>query len=78
MNTQIKEMVESFANQLHEHCDSVRIFVTFPSNDGEANTHAYETGKGNFYAQLGQVIEWVTLQEQFQRNFADRKDQEGR
>lgn len=71
MNEPIKAMVELFANQLHEHCDSVRIFVTYPSNDGEPNTHAYTTGKGNFYAQLGQVIEWVTLQEQIQRNSAD-------
>ena len=50
--------------------DSVRIFVTWPSDDGNQTTRSYESGTGNFYAQLGQVAEWLSMQEEFQRDHA--------
>lgn len=68
-----QKMVEELCAKLLEHFDSVRIFVT--RHDGEkTNTASFETGGGNFYAQLGQVREWLEIQDQYQRNFAIRKD----
>lgn len=43
-------------DQLGEHFDSVRVFVT--KQDGEA-TLAFNPGCGNHYASLGHVSEWV-------------------
>lgn len=64
--------VDDARTALMEHFDSVRIFVT--RHDGsEANTACYETGGGNFYAQLGQVTEWLAIQDQFQREHAKKK-----
>lgn len=31
---------------------------------------------GNFYAQLGQIREWLGIQDQYQREHAKRKDKE--
>lgn len=35
-------------------------------------------GCGNFYAQYGQVIEWIAIQDQYQRNWANRNDAGGK
>ncbi len=78
MNTitpELRKLVDDFNAKMLEHFDSVRIFVTL-HNGGEEETQAYETGGGNFYAQLGQVKEWICIQDQFQKNYADRKDKE--
>lgn len=72
-----KELLESCVNKLSEHCDSVRIFVTFPTNDGERDTAAMDSGSGNFYAQYGQITEWLDIQRQYQRNWAIRNDENG-
>lgn len=70
-----KRMVDEVRDKLLEHFDSVRIFVS--RHDGSsAQTVSYETGGGNFYAQLGQVAEWLAIQDQYQRNYAIRKDAE--
>lgn len=69
----LKLVVEKAASDLAEHFDSVRIFVTMPGEPAETNS--YETGRGNYYAQLGQVAEWLTIQEQFARNWAIKKDE---
>lgn len=70
-----QKRVHDAVNTLREHFDSVRIFVTV--HDGnESETSAYESGSGNFYAQLGQVAEWLAIQDQYQRNWAIRKDAE--
>lgn len=68
-----QEIVDECRDRMLEHFDSVRIFVTRHSGES-ANTAAYETGGGNFYAQLGQVREWLAIQDQYQRNWAIRKD----
>lgn len=72
----LREMVDRVCRELGEHADSVRIFVTLHSGDGTTNTRSYEAGTGNFYAQLGQVREWIAIQDQYQRNWAIRKDAE--
>lgn len=44
--------------QLAEHFDSIRIFVT--RHDGaDGETMAFSEGVGNYYAQFGQINEWV-------------------
>lgn len=69
-----QKMVEDACAKLLENFESVRIFVT--RHDGNAeNTASFETGGGNFYAQLGQVAEWLAIQDQYQRNYAVRKDE---
>jgi len=70
-----QKRVDAVKESLLEHFDSVRIFVT-RHNGSEDTTQSYETGGGNFYAQLGQVREWVCIQDQYQRNYAVRKDAE--
>lgn len=74
--SQLQSIVERHAGQLGEHFQSVRIFVTRNTEDGESNTVALDSGCGNFYAQLGQIREWMSIQEQYQKNWAIRKDQE--
>lgn len=66
-----KKIVDEVKSKLLEHFDSVRIFVT--RHDGNAEeTEAYTVGGGNFYAQLGQAHEWISIQDQYQRSHADR------
>lgn len=71
---QLKRRLEEMALELGEHCDSVRIFVTLPTEQGISV--ALDSGVGNLYAQLGQVREWLCIQEQYQRNWAIRNDQD--
>ena len=70
----IEKLVDNAIDQLREHCDSVHIFVTMPTSDGNPHTAAAEKGAGNFYARLGQIEEWLCIQKQYQRNWAIRKD----
>lgn len=70
-----QKLVDDAVTKLSEHFDSVRIFVTRHSGAAE-NTASYENGSGNFYAQLGQVREWLGIQDQYQRQYAKRKDEQ--
>ena len=73
---QIQKLVKESVRNLSEHCDSVRIFVTKHNCDGETDTTgAVDNGSGNFYAQLGQIREWLSIQEQYQRNWAISRDE---
>ena len=72
---QEQKLVDDTVAKLSEHFDSVRIFVTRHEGN-ESNTASYETGGGNFYAQLGQIREWLGIQDQFQRQYARREDAE--
>lgn len=56
-----RKIVNEAADRLMEHFDSVRIFVTRHRGDTE-ESQGYTTGGGNFYAQAGQVSEWVVTQ----------------
>lgn len=70
-----QKIVNDATEKLLEHFDSVRIFVT--RHDGPRDqTAAYDHGGDNFYAQTGQIIEWVDIQRQYSRNYAIRKDAE--
>ena len=67
--------VDELVAKLLEHFDSVRIFVT-RHNGQDSETQSYDSGGGNLYAQLGQVREWLTFQDQYARSFADKKQSE--
>ena len=72
--SEMKRRVEQAASALIEHFDSVQILVTRHCDDGTRDTAAFECGLGNLYARLGQVREWLRIQDQYQRNWAIRKD----
>ena len=56
ISQQDAKAVEDAASSLSQHFDSVRIFVTrFDGSD----TLCMGVGKGNIYAQYGQVREWM-------------------
>lgn len=69
-------LVNKHASLLGEHFDSVRVFVTWPSEESCQRTLAYDTGRGNFYASYGLVREWICIQDEYQRTWARRKDEE--
>lgn len=71
-NDELKLRLDNIAKELGEHCDSVRLFVTIPTERGISV--AMDSGCGNIYAQLGQVREWLCIQNQYQRNWAIRND----
>lgn len=60
------EIVKKHVAQLAEHFDTVRIFVTRHEGDKES-TQAVTSGRGNIYAQQGQIFEWKGLQEEYVR-----------
>lgn len=75
LSVEQQKSVDEVVDKLSEHFDSVRTFVT--QHDGPHDeTYSYENGAGNFYAQLGQVREWNGIQDQYQREYAKRKDKE--
>ena len=52
-----QDFCERIAGQLQQHFDSVQIFVSRQEPDGK--TMGYTTGRGNWYARLGQVTYWL-------------------
>lgn len=64
------DLLNTFAENLGEHCEAVRIFVTKGSDDGSGNTIHLTTGRGNMLAQHGQVREWIIMQEEYVREKA--------
>lgn len=68
----ILKMVEDIASKLAEHVDSVRIFVTKTGDGSTSNSGAITTGRGNLYAQLGQVKEWILTQDEYVKENARR------
>lgn len=72
VDTLVSETIASLSNM---GCSSVRVFVTFP--DGEENSGSYSLGAGDFYAQLGCIREWVTIQDERARMHA-RSSSSGR
>ena len=58
---ELNELVDLHAAQLAEHFDSVRIFCTKHDSEhlGLSNTQAYSKGRGNWYAQRGQIQDWL-------------------
>ncbi len=54
-------------SEIMEHAASVRVFVTM-HDGGAEETNTYTSGGGNFYAQIGQVAEWLTRMNQITRD----------
>ncbi len=71
---QARAMLREYTLKLGEHFESVRIFVTRSSPETPSDTQAIDDGTGNFYAQLGQIHEWLAIQDQYQRNWAKSHD----
>lgn len=69
---EIKRIVSECVTRLSEHCDSVRIFVTSPSNDGSGCTDDLSDGAGNFLAQRGQIRDWMLRQDEYVKEHAKR------
>lgn len=70
-----KALVNKLASELGEHFDSLRIFVSWPHPDDAHRTLTWDTGRGNYYAQYGQIIQWMHVQDEEQRIWW-RKQQE--
>lgn len=75
-NAEVEALIKKHASELGEHFESVRIFVTWPNPNNGANTQAFDSGVGNFYAQLGHIREWLEIQGEYQRIWAAKKDAE--
>lgn len=76
INEESQKMVKEAVGKLLEHFDSVQIFVTHHNGDSD-QTEAFESGGGNFFARMGQIHEWVSIQDQYQREWAsDHKSQD--
>lgn len=65
-------MVNEAASTLAEFCDSVRIFVTLPGESDAQNTNSFSVGRGNFYAQFGQIQHW--MEQQLERTRIDERE----
>jgi len=55
--------VRQLIKDLEDHVDSIRIFVNKTSDSNADCISCYTLGKGNFYAQYGQIKEWITFNE---------------
>jgi hypothetical protein len=66
-----QQIVDETVSKLLEHFDSVRVFTTRHDGNSE-ETACYNSGGGNFYAQLGQVREWIVRQDQYVKNDASK------
>jgi hypothetical protein len=62
----VVQLVREATTRLSEHVDSVRILVTLHAEDGES-TFSFDFGAGNFYAQRGQIAEWLVIQKERER-----------
>ena len=62
-------------NVLMEHFDSCRIFVTLHEDDSK-NTGAYTVGGGNFYAQRGNIQEWMNFMDERERIYEQTRHEE--
>jgi hypothetical protein len=58
LNARLLAILEKHAIQIMEHCDSVQIVVTRfdPITD---ETFTLRQGKGNFYARVASVADWL-------------------
>lgn len=71
---EIEKKIEAFANELSGDCDSVRIFVTVPTYEGDDSTGGFTYGKGNFYASWGSIREWMVTQDERVRENVRREE----
>jgi hypothetical protein len=71
----LTNLVQQHAHQLAEHVDTVQIFVT-KHLEGGKDTRSYEYGVGNFHARFGYVSEWLTVQQEYSREWARGKQRQ--
>jgi hypothetical protein len=57
------ERVRKAVDELGEHFDTIQIFAT-RDDGGEIGTVSCNLGSGNWFARLGQVAEWLTMQKE--------------
>lgn len=67
---EIEKKTEEFASLLAEHVDTVRIFVTKHGDGSKDSSASLTTGRGNFYAQIGHIKEWIKMQDQYAKEKA--------
>lgn len=70
---EIVRLTDEYIQKVSEHCQSVRIFLSYPTDDGTRNFRGRTIGSGNIYAQIGQVREWALEQDQNVKTYADVK-----
>jgi hypothetical protein len=67
------DRVKKCADDLMEHFDSVMIFAT--EHDGSAEgTRTICFGRGNMYARIGQVREWLIRQDEISKQMERDSD----
>ena len=66
-NPEIERLCEQFIAHVSEHVESVRVFVTWRDGADESS-ESFTDGGGNHYAQLGQVREWLLIQDEHAKN----------
>jgi hypothetical protein len=59
-----EKMVGEVLDKLSEHFDSVRIFVTSRCEKEPTNWNCYSEGRGNYYAQRGQIEDWIVREQE--------------
>lgn len=67
-------IADKLASALAEHFDNVRIFVQWPTPNDEQRSKTYNTGRGNWWAQYGQIKEWIVMEEHRARIEAEKPD----
>lgn len=72
MTDDIQLKIEHFAKEMLEHVDAVRIFVSYPGPNNV--TKSFNTGLGNYYAQYGQIREWLITQDAITAHEGPRED----
>lgn len=69
------EIIRSHVARLLEHFDSVEIFVTRQDEESEA-TDAFNLGGGNLYARIGQIRQWLMMEDDRVHEHRERMDRE--
>jgi len=64
---EVKNLVKRAADQISDHVDSVIIVITKHNPDGCARTKCSVSWRGNYYAARDSVREWLTEQDQADR-----------
>lgn len=68
----LQKLIETHCAQIAEHVDSVRVFVTRHSDEGERSTMFMSTGSGNYYASRGYIESWLNIQREIDKQGADQ------
>lgn len=57
---QLASALGRFCKQMAPNCSSIRVFATVVNGD---STSAITTWEGNYFAQLGQVTDWLASEQ---------------